>query len=249
MDDITTSGESAESGAAGQHEDRRHGVSRRAVVRAGVVGGTALGIGAAYLVPAGAATKPAAPARGAAPRTRDARDIHPACTPGSVTDSNLEGPYFEPGSPQQSDLTAGVTGVLLTLTGTVSDPNCVSVGAALLDFWQCDSNGVYDNTGYTLRGHQYTDGAGDFSLATIIPASYTDDTGTRTPHIHVKVQAPNGPILTTQLFFPDATQAYGLDFASLNAQDMLFDPSCFITEQQQADGSYTGTFDFVIATS
>jgi hypothetical protein len=69
-------------------------------------------------------------------------------------------------------------------------PACASHSApaanALLDFWQANPNGAYDNTGYTLRGHQYTDANGYYTLTTIVPGIYPG----RTEHIHVKVQAP-----------------------------------------------------------
>ncbi|MHB1347733.1 MAG: intradiol ring-cleavage dioxygenase, partial [Candidatus Humimicrobiaceae bacterium] len=74
---------------------------------------------------------------------------------------------------------------------------------AWLDFWQADGDGNYDNSGYKLRGHQYTDKNGRFILETVIPGIYSG----RTAHIHLKVKASNtSPELTTQLFFPDSAQ-------------------------------------------
>ena len=59
-------------------------------------------------------------------------------------------------------------------------------------------NGEYDNVGYTLRGHLFTDANGNYALESIEPTSYTG----RPPHIHVKVFAPDGPeLLTTQMYF------------------------------------------------
>ena len=55
----------------------------------------------------------------------------------------------------------------------------------------------------------------------------------RPRHLAVKVQAPGGPVLTTQLFFPD-------DLA--NATDAAFRPELLLT--QTGDG--TAAFDFVI---
>ena len=71
----------------------------------------------------------------------------------------------------------------------------LAVARALLDVWHADDRGGYDTAGFRLRGHQFTDGSGRFELETIVPGLYPG----RTRHIHVKVQAPNGPILTTQL--------------------------------------------------
>jgi protocatechuate 3,4-dioxygenase beta subunit len=76
--------------------------------------------------------------------------------------------------------------------------DCRPVRRALLDFWQADDAGQYDNQGYRLRGHQFSDAEGGWRLETVVPGLYTG----RTRHIHVKVQAPDGPVLTTQLYFP-----------------------------------------------
>ena len=119
--------------------------------------------------------------------------------PATLTAPATEGPYFKAGSPETTDLfQAGMPGTKLVLTGAVLTSECQPVANALVDFWQADSNGEYDNTGFTLRGHQYTDENGRYQLVTVVPGLYTG----RTEHIHVKVQAPNGPVLTTQLFFP-----------------------------------------------
>lgn len=58
----------------------------------------------------------------------------------------------------------------------------------------------------------------------------------RTRHIHVKVQAPGEPILTTQLFFPGEER---------NASDGIYDDSLLLRIVQAADGS-TGSFNFVL---
>ena len=153
------------------------------------------------------------------------------------TPAETEGPYFTPGSPEATVLvTADMPGTRLNLSGTVLDTTGVPVPGALLDFWQANANGQYDNSGYTLRGHQYTDANGAYTLATVVPGLYPG----RTRHIHVKAQAPNGPLLTTQLYFPGEPQ---------NANDGLFMSALLMTLQQQDDGSVTGSFTFVIATS
>jgi protocatechuate 3,4-dioxygenase beta subunit len=138
-------------------------------------------------------TSPATTAAGALPPT-------PACDDGDdPTPEQTEGPYFTPDSPERASLReAGMAGDRLTLAGTVLATDCRPVRRALLDFWQADAGGQYDNQGYRLRGHQFTDAEGRFRLETIVPGLYPG----RTRHIHVKVQAPDRPVLTTQLYFP-----------------------------------------------
>jgi protocatechuate 3,4-dioxygenase beta subunit len=101
-----------------------------------------------------------------------------------------------------------------------------------VDFWQTDANGAYDNAGYRMRGHQFTDEAGRYTLETVIPGLYPG----RTRHIHVKVQAPNQPALTTQLYFPDEAR---------NASDGIFRPALLLAMEDAEDGK-RATFDFVL---
>jgi protocatechuate 3,4-dioxygenase beta subunit len=157
-----------------------------------------------------------------------------SCTsPAAPTAALTEGPYWKQGSPERSSLLeSGVTGTKLTLSGYVLTTDCKPVAHAWLDFWQANAQGQYDNNGYTLRGHQYTDANGHYTLETIVPGLYPG----RTEHIHVKVQAPNGPVLTTQLFFPGVAQ---------NQEDGIFDQSLVLPVQQSGDG-LTATFNFVV---
>lgn len=116
------------------------------------------------------------------------------------TPPQAEGPYYKSGSPQRTNTAKDVTGEKLIVTGVVFDKNCKPKSYAWLDFWQAGADGQYDNTGYKLRGHQYADKDGKYTLETVIPAPYS----TRPPHIHVKVRSADGPTLTTQLYFPNA---------------------------------------------
>jgi protocatechuate 3,4-dioxygenase beta subunit len=150
-----------------------------------------------------------------------------------VTPSQMEGPYYKRNSPQRSSLLEpGITGTKIVISGSVLSTDCRPIAHALVDFWQADAQGVYDNAGYRLRGHQFTDTAGRYSLETVVPGRYPG----RTRHVHVKVQAPNQPILTTQLYFPDE---------SSNARDGLFNPHLLITIQDTNEGK-TALFNFVL---
>jgi len=125
----------------------------------------------------------------------------PPCDDGDddPTDAQTEGPFYKPSTPRRSNLViAGVRGTALLVTGDVVDTQCRPVRGALLDFWQADTAGQYDNQGFRLRGHQFADSGGRYALRTIVPGLYPG----RTRHIHVKVQRPHGRILTTQLYFP-----------------------------------------------
>jgi protocatechuate 3,4-dioxygenase beta subunit len=161
----------------------------------------------------------------------------PAFAQQAPTNSQTEGPYFKPNSPETTSLVQdGMPGTLLTITGQVLSPDGQPVANALLDFWQADASGNYDNAGYTLRGHQFTDENGNYTLTTIVPGLYPG----RTRHIHVKVQAPGSSVLTTQLYFPDEPG---------NSRDGIFDPSLVLNIQPNPDGTESATFNFVVNTA
>lgn len=160
----------------------------------------------------------------------------PACDDGDEDDPTLaqtEGPYFTPNSPERTSLLEpGVAGTSLVLTGLVLTRSCRPVSNALLDFWQADGNGEYDNAGYRLRGHQFTGTDGSFRLETVVPGLYPG----RTRHIHVKAQAPSQSILTTQLYLPGESR---------NASDGIFDPS-LLMELLGTASARQGRFTFVL---
>lgn len=83
---------------------------------------------------------------------------------GVPTPSQTEGPYYKVGSPERVNISQGVTGEPLAITGFVFDKNCKPVSNAWLDFWQADANGEYDNNGYTLRGHVLADDVGKYTI-------------------------------------------------------------------------------------
>jgi protocatechuate 3,4-dioxygenase beta subunit len=160
-----------------------------------------------------------------------AAQTNPGCN-GNITPAQTEGPYYKTGSPERTSLLeSGFTGDKLVLAGYVYDKNCKPISGAWIDFWQTDGAGVYDNSGYKGRGHQFTNAAGAYRLETVIPGLYPG----RTRHIHVKVRGlESGPTITSQIYFPGEGQ---------NSGDSIFNPALLATIA--ADGQ-TGTFNFVL---
>jgi protocatechuate 3,4-dioxygenase beta subunit len=162
----------------------------------------------------------------ATPQIADADDPTPPLT---------EGPYFKPRSPlRRSIVRRGAGGTALTLTGRVLTTSGRPVAHALLDFWQADGRGVYDNSGFRFRGHQFTDAQGRYKLLTVVPGIYPG----RTKHIHVKAQRARGSVLTTQLFFPGVAR---------NRTDSIFTAECLVQNWRVVKGRRLGRFDFVLA--
>ena len=157
----------------------------------------------------------------------------PACTPG--TPSQTEGPYYTPSTPHRADLReADGGGETLVLSGLVLTPDCRPVPGAVIDIWHCDAHGRYDNRGFRLRGHQFTDARGAFRFRTIRPGNYLG----RTPHIHVKLQGRATRLLTTQLYFPDRPHD--------NIGDSLF-RDALLLRLDRAGETWRARFDFVLS--
>lgn len=159
----------------------------------------------------------------------------PSCAEKGVpTPPQTAGPFFKPRSPQRTSLLEpGVDGTRIVITGSVLSTDCRPIPGALLDFWQADDRGAYDNAGFRLRGHQFSDERGRYRLETIVPGRYPG----RTRHIHVRVQAPNGPLLTTQLYFPNEPG---------NRGDGIFRPELVMTVRD-GESPKAAIFDFVLA--
>jgi len=158
----------------------------------------------------------------------------PACADtDDITPAQNAGPFFKPRSPERKSLLEpDIQGIRIVLEGNVRSTKCKPVQGALVDFWQADGSGVYDNAGYKLRGHQFADGAGRYRLETVVPGVYPG----RTRHFHVRVQAPNRPVLTTQLYFPGEPE---------NKRDFIFNPKLVIALRGLASAK-TASFDFVL---
>ena len=191
--------------------------SRRQMLRGALVS-SSLGLAMGYL--------PLAFAQSAAPT--------PQCHDGDeATIRQTDGPYFKPSSPQRADLVEhDAKGRLVELNGQVLSRSCRPVERALVDLWHADEYGEYDNTGFRYRGHLFTDGEGRYRFRTILPALYPG----RTRHYHIKVQAPERPVLTTQLYFPNEPA---------NRRDGLFRRE-LVMRIAEAPGGFAAHFDFVV---
>jgi protocatechuate 3,4-dioxygenase beta subunit len=134
--------------------------------------------------------------------------------------ANVEGPLYLAGAPRRDDgviiereLEADAP--LLDVTGRVYDTRTGEpIAGAELDFWQTDHHGVYDTTGYHMRGVLLSAEDGTYELHTVLPRPYTlheDDLLAdlfamlgghpyRSAHIHLKVRVDGTEVLTTQFY-------------------------------------------------
>lgn len=175
----------------------------------------------------GRLTAPARAQSGSKPPTPECPDAD------DVTPRQTAGPFYTPDSPKRTSLLEpGMKGTPVALIGYVLTTDCKPVANALVDFWHADDDGEYDNVGYRLRGHQFTDEHGRYRLETIVPGIYPG----RTRHYHVRVQAPDRGILTTQLYFPDEPG---------NARDGIFVPE-LVMDVKDEGSAKRASFNFVL---
>src|SRR5262245_5294116 len=150
-----------------------------------------------------------------------------------LTPAQTEGPYFTPGSPEKRNFARDAPGgERMTIAGYVLTANCKPVEKARVELWHADQTGTYDNSGFKLRGHQFTDTEGRWWFDTIVPGLYPG----RTRHYHLKVQRPGRDVLTTQLYFPGEPE---------NDRDRLFDPALLLDIAEASNVKF-GRYDFVV---
>ncbi len=148
----------------------------------------------------------------------------PSCGPPTPRDA--EGPFYKAGAPRKASLAeSGTKGERMALTGTVYARDCKPVPNALLDIWQADEKGEYDNAGFRYRGLVVADANGRYRLETVLPGEYPG----RPRHLHVKVQAPGGRVLTTQIYFGESRA-----------------PARLVAKTARGEAALEAAFDFVL---
>jgi protocatechuate 3,4-dioxygenase beta subunit len=120
------------------------------------------------------------------------------------TTADIEGPFYLAGAPR---IESGVLaeGGNLIVSGFVRNQDGDALDA-VLDVWQADAHGVYDEKGFHLRGKIRCLSDTGYGFRTIRPGDYKiadDPPDFRCAHIHVKVTADGFKPLTTQLYFAD----------------------------------------------
>jgi len=153
-----------------------------------------------------------------------------------ATPSTVEGPFHIADAPEVAhggDMAKGAPGVPCFVTGTVCGLNGEPVGGAMLDLWQTDGEGLYEEQRRTvepwMRGIYYSQPDGSYAIRTVAPISYTIPmdgpigaffgrttmSHMRPAHIHFAISAPGYHGVVTHLFqkgdkFIDNDVVYGV---------------------------------------
>jgi hydroxyquinol 1,2-dioxygenase len=138
-----------------------------------------------------------------------------------ATPSTVEGPFHIPDAPEianGADMAKGAPGIPCFVTGKVRGLNGEPVAGALLDLWQTDGEGLYEEQRRTtepwMRGIYHSQADGSYSIRTVAPISYTIPmdgpigalmnrthvSHMRPAHIHFAISAPGYHGVVTHLF-------------------------------------------------
>lgn len=141
---------------------------------------------------------------------------------GAITESTVLGPFYREGAeelPNGASISKDGQGEPAVVTGRVLTPEGTPIVGALLDVWETNENGMYEQQDaaqpeMNLRGKFRTDAYGQFCFVGIKPVPYPiPDDGPvgellratarhsyRAAHIHLIVSAPGFRSVTTHIF-------------------------------------------------
>jgi catechol 1,2-dioxygenase len=217
-------------------------ISRRDFIRSSTLGLAVLGTGGLLLRSDAQPT----PGSGSAPE-----QITPP-RPLVKTEPNIMGPFFRSNAPFRAKITPPLSsGVVMVIQGRVwSFQTKKPLQNAVLDIWQANSAGRYDNDDaskplgskvFLNRARLITDESGYYEFETVHPGHYPlDETRLRPAHIHYRLSHATHKTLVTQLYFKGDPNIEG---------DPFVRPSLIIAlkEQKVGTASYeSGTFDIVL---
>jgi catechol 1,2-dioxygenase len=243
-------------------------ISKRNLLRAGILGAAGLSIAAPKLVlPANAQATPASGQSGAEryvawlKRFEQFETQSRAVVPHQVavpvpasltgTEDNLLGPFYRPGAPTIYSISAPhEPGVMMIISGRLwSSATRQPIPGGVIHIWRADMNGRYDNSDprhppkpdvFVNRGIIYTDINGAYAYITVHPGKYWNLNQYRPPHIHYMVFADGHVPLITQLYFDGEPE---------NKIDPFIKQSLIIKLSKQQSYGKTievGTFDIVL---
>jgi catechol 1,2-dioxygenase len=123
------------------------------------------------------------------------------------TTTDILGPFYRPGSPVRTNINAKeYTGKLFHISGTVFKVDGKTpFKNAVIEIWQCDENGMYDNVSgeYRYRGTQKTGADGKYHFIGMHPIPYPVAENSpiwRPAHIHLLISGPGQQDLITQIY-------------------------------------------------
>ena len=193
-------------------------------------------------------------------------------SPDGATESTIFGPFYREGAaelPMGASISQDGRGEPAVVMGRVLSTNGTPISNALLDIWETNENGLYeqqdpDQPDMNLRGKFRADGEGRYCFVGIKPVSYPiPDDGPvgqllrslgrhpyRPAHIHLLVSAAGFTPVTTHLFvqgdpYLDSDAVFGTK-DSLVVEFVRHDSPEEAARYQVAAPFYTVEYDFIL---
>ena len=194
--------------------------------------------------------------------------------PGGATETTVLGPFYvqePPELPLGADISPGLEGVPLLVTGSVSTADGSPLAGATVDVWHSDGDGYYDvqqldeDHGLAMRARLRSAKDGAFHFWTIMPAAYPiPNDGPvgemlaaqgrhpyRPAHVHFMIAAPEHEQLVTHVFVEG--DAYLDSDVVFGVKDSLIRPFAKMPVGNAPDGTRVERpyrhlhYDFVLA--
>ena len=189
-----------------------------------------------------------------------------------TTESTIFGPFYREGAqelPMGATISKDGRGEPVVVTGRVLSTDGTPVAGAMLDIWETDENGLYEQQDpeqpdMNLRGKFLTDSAGSYCFVGIKPVSYSilDDGPVghllralgrhpyRPAHIHLLISADGFAPVTTHLFvkgdpYLDSDAVFGTK-DSLIVDFIRHDSAEEAARYHVTAPFYTVAYDFVL---
>ncbi len=191
---------------------------------------------------------------------------------GGATENTVLGPFYRAGArelPMGANISQDGRGEPAVVSGRVLSGDGSPIAGALLDVWETDENGLYEQQDpeqpdMNLRGKFRTDQEGRYCFVGIKPVSYAIPTDGpvgqlqsalgrhpfRPAHIHLRVSAEGFAPVTTHLFVKG--DLYLSSDAVFGTKDSLVVDFARVTSEEEAARYgvrapfYTVTYDFVL---
>lgn len=120
------------------------------------------------------------------------------------TTADILGPFYKADAPFRMDIIpSGDATPSLIVRGKVFGDCDTELGDAVVEIWNANTAGEYDNATFGFRGRHKTASDGLYAFKTIVPGRYLNGGEFRPSHIHFRITAPDYQELVSQIYFKD----------------------------------------------
>lgn len=163
------------------------------------------------------------------------------------TTKDILGPFYRKNAPFRTELRLDdEEGITMIVKGRVNKGDCTPAKNALVEVWQANTSGEYDNKtdDYNYRASMNTNENGEYEFTTYIPGRYLNGGQYRPSHIHFRVSAEGQKELISQIYFKDDPYIEDDPWAGdSSAKNRILD------QEDKDDGSKEVWFEIALASS